>query len=133
MRRGNGMNIIDLNDHEKAILRKRWGVDGEEAAEKAGRYIIFFPTNKDETHMFGDITANGGTLPSFAWPGGYPLYYLCADMGTLCPDCANQKNGSLASELEDDKQWKLIGYDVNYEDGDLNCDHCNKKIEAAYV
>lgn len=53
------MNIIDLNDHEKAILRKRWGVDGEEAAEKAGRYIIFFPTNKDETHMFGDITLYG--------------------------------------------------------------------------
>ena len=25
---------------------------------------------------------------SWAWPGGYPLYYLCDDGGVLCPSAA---------------------------------------------
>ncbi|WP_435020738.1 hypothetical protein TA3x_001994 [Tundrisphaera sp. TA3] len=79
-----------------------------------------------------------GTLPSWAWPGGYPLYYQCRDGGTLCPDCANGGNGSLAyvgKSLDgiDDGQWEVVGQDVNYEDDSLYCGHCNTKVESAYV
>jgi hypothetical protein len=35
---------------------------------------------------------DNGNLPAYAWPGGYPLYYLCADNGVLCPQCANMES-----------------------------------------
>lgn len=57
-----------------------------------------------------------GSLPAFAWPGGYPLYYVCQDGETLCQG-----------------QWLIVGQEVNYEDDSLFCDHCNAKVEAAYV
>ncbi len=79
-----------------------------------------------------------GSLPAYAWPGGYPLYYICQDGGTLCPACANGGNGSLAYTDKspdgiDDSQWKVVGQEVNYEDDSLFCDHCNAQVEAAYV
>ena len=39
---------------------------------------------------------DNGTLPAYAWPGGYPIYYVLADGETLCPACANRENGSIA-------------------------------------
>jgi hypothetical protein len=29
-----------------------------------------------------------GQLSQWAWPGGYPLYYMVEDGGALCPTCA---------------------------------------------
>jgi len=75
------------------------------------------------------VTRNeSGKFDSFAWPGGYPLFYLCADNGVLCPDCANENGHDDAT----DKQWRIVASDVNWEDSDLTCDHCNRKIESAY-
>jgi len=73
-----------------------------------------------------------GTLPSYAWPGGYPIYYLTKDCGVLCPDCANGKHGSEAHEANDDPQWRLVACDVHWEGEPLTCDHCNAEIESAY-
>lgn len=78
-----------------------------------------------------------GKLPAYAWPGGYPLYYLTADNGILCPACANGENGSLASadldpNCREDRQWLLVDCDVHYEGAPLVCDHCNAEIESAY-
>lgn len=75
-------------------------------------------------------------LDSFAWPGGYPLYYLCTDGGVLCPDCANREIALIDEAIKNpgcDKQWELIGVDINYEDTSLYCDHCSKQIESAYA
>lgn len=71
-------------------------------------------------------------LPKYAWPGGYPIFYVTEDNALLCPDCANGKNGSLASKDSDDKQWRIVGSDINYEDDMMFCEHCSKKIESAY-
>lgn len=73
-----------------------------------------------------------GKLPRYAWPGGYPLYYLCADGGELCSLCANKENGSEAAEDHEDPQWQLVACEVNWESL-LYCAHCNKQIEAAYT
>lgn len=79
-----------------------------------------------------------GLLPSHAWPGGYPIYYLFADGGTCCPDCANGKNKSDAyvkgarAENDRDKQWELAAMDVHWEGSPLTCGHCNGQIESAY-
>jgi hypothetical protein len=74
-----------------------------------------------------------GKLPAFAWPGGYPIFYLCSDGGVLCPACANGENGSEANEANDTpSDWRLVAADVHYEGADLICDHCGALIESAY-
>ena len=80
--------------------------------------------------------ANKGKLPSFAWPGGYPLFYLCEDGGILCPDCANDSRVREEMRVNPkdfpDKSWRISAYDVNWEDGWMLCDNCNERIESAY-
>ena len=71
-----------------------------------------------------DLAAsNDGRLPSYAWPGGYPLFYLDADNNVLCPSCADDN---------DDFDPLLVAYDVNWEDDCMFCDHCSNQIESAY-
>ena len=73
-----------------------------------------------------------GKFPTYAWPGGYPIFYLFADNSVCCPACANRENGSEATLDADDKQWHLVAVDVNYEDDDMTCEHCQVKIDCAY-
>ena len=70
-----------------------------------------------------------GQYPAYAWPGGYPIFYLCADNGVLCPVCAN-KNQHL--DNADDPQWHVVAMDINWEDEDMRCDNCNEHIQSAY-
>lgn len=72
-----------------------------------------------------------GSLPSFTWPGGYPLFYLMADSGVLCPDCANNEEEA-STDSKDDAQWHIIAVEVNWETEGMICDHCNAQIESAY-
>ena len=67
---------------------------------------------------------NHGVLPAYAWPGGYPMYYVDDEGNILCPRCAN-KNDEYSAEL--------IAYDANWEDPDLYCDNCQERIESAYA
>jgi len=64
-----------------------------------------------------------GTLPAYAWPGGYPLFYLDKENNVLCPDCANR---------DVDQSQEVIAADVNWEDDALYCDDCSRRIESAY-
>lgn len=86
-----------------------------------------------------DVTRNeNGKLDTYAWPGGYPIFYLTEDCGTLCPACANGENDSLAytdqpaDESDRDAQWHIVACDCNWEDESMYCDHCNRHIESAY-
>lgn len=78
-----------------------------------------------------DYKLESGKLQSYAFPGGYPLYYLCKDSGVICPSCVNSNLDLIVDK--DDAQWYIVAADVNYEDTDLTCDHCHKPIEAAYT
>ncbi len=77
-----------------------------------------------------------GKLIKYAWPGGYPVYYLFADNEVCCADCANGENRSIArtdpSDCPDDKQWTIVASEINYEDNNLYCSHCGAKIDSAY-
>jgi hypothetical protein len=79
---------------------------------------------------------NTELLDTYAWPGGYPMFYVTKDNGVLCPKCAND-NSALCLATPDsedfDPQWALVDFGVNWEDTDLYCDHCNKRIESAYA
>jgi hypothetical protein len=64
---------------------------------------------------------DNGQLPSIAWPGGYPLFYLTATNSCICPDCAN------------DNQEGIVASDINWEDEGLFCDDCGKKLNRYMV
>ena len=76
-----------------------------------------------------------GSVDSYAWPGGYPLYYLCADGESLCPACVAREFARIEQAIldADDSDWRVIAVDVNYEDSSLYCAHCSDRIPSAYA
>ena len=66
-------------------------------------------------------------VETYAFPGGYPLfYYVESDDGKFhsCPSCINRNRvGKNVTRCD--------GY-INYEDDSLYCEVCNEEIEAAY-
>ena len=85
------------------------------------------------------MEVNRTPLDSWAWPGGYPIYYVFADGGCCCPDCANENIEEIDADIKGKRCWNSHGgwaidaFDINYEDADLYCDHCSKRIESAYA
>lgn len=75
-----------------------------------------------------------GGVQSYAWPGGYPIYFVTQDNAALCSLCVTQ-NRKLINEAyaNRDAQWNVVSSSVNYEDESLYCENCNAKIEAAYA
>lgn len=68
---------------------------------------------------------------AWAWPGGYPIYYVTQDGGILSYQAANE---NLARTLDvGDDQFYIVDMDVNYEDPGLYCDHTNERIPSAYA
>lgn len=64
-----------------------------------------------------------GTLPAYAWPGGYTLFYLTRDGLTVCADCANR---------EVDDSQAVVGQDIYWEGPDMSCDDCEAEIKSSY-
>ena len=86
--------------------------------------------DRDMAKLYRD---DDGLLPSWAWPGGYPIVYLVSDGEFLCPNCANGKNGSAASEAKDaPHDWRIIAAHIHYEGEPEYCAHCNAEIPSAY-
>ena len=72
----------------------------------------------------------------YVWPGGYPTYFICNDGEALCHDCAKTERRLILDAIaypEYRDQWEVIGLDINYEDPELYCAHCNARIESAYA
>ena len=70
----------------------------------------------------------------YAWPGGYPMYFIMDDSEPMCFDCARAEyrliSRSTARRYIDG--WRVVACEANWEDSDLYCAHCNKPIESAY-
>jgi hypothetical protein len=78
-----------------------------------------------------NIVLEDNKYPKYAWPGGYPIYYLAKDNDVpyagylvICPDCLNKEKEEMGIEVSE--------FDINYEDNFLYCDFCNEQIEATY-
>lgn len=76
-----------------------------------------------------------GHARAYAWPGGYPLYYVTTDGGALCPKCMNTERAQIFRSTGEGSRdgWAIEGQDVNWEDSSLFCDHCGDRIESAYA
>lgn len=81
------------------------------------------------------LTTPTGDVSAYAWPGGYPLYYLAADNETFCTECVNKHIKRIVDATidGDNKEWELVARDVNWEDANMQCVQCNKRIESAYA
>lgn len=70
----------------------------------------------------------------YAWPGGYPRFFIACDGGALSFDAVRERwRDVVASALGDHRDgWRLAACDVNWEDSALVCDHTGKAIPSAY-
>ena len=81
---------------------------------------------------FGFENCKEVTPSKYAWPGGYPIFYIVGekdkphhgDIAEFCPSCVPANLGG-----EDE----VIAAEINYEDAELFCDGCGKRIESAYA
>ena len=71
---------------------------------------------------------------AYAWPGGYPMYFIANDGASMCFDCVQSQYFQCAYSIRHriDDGWRIIACDINYEDEDCYCEHCNKRIPSAY-
>lgn len=77
----------------------------------------------------------------YAWPGGYPVYFVCADGGALSFEAARAEADLVVRAVNDrdargrssDPQWDVVAAEVNWEDPHLYCDHTGYRIESAHA
>ena len=72
---------------------------------------------------------------AYSWPGCYPLYFITSDGAALSFDSvrANFRSVLWSIKKQVNDGWRVTGCDINYEDGELTCDHSGKRIESAYA
>lgn len=70
----------------------------------------------------------------YAWPGGYPCYFVCDDGEALSFDSAKANRRLILESLRDGDNdgWRIVAVAVNWEDSTLTCAHSGKAIESAY-
>jgi hypothetical protein len=76
----------------------------------------------------------------YAWPGGYPLYFVTSDGAALSFEAVRSEYRQVIRETRDydrgekyPMQWAVIEVQVNWEDPDLYCEYTGKRIESAYA
>ena len=85
-----------------------------------------------ETIELKKIIRNG----PYAWPGGYPIYFIAADGAALSYEAVreNWRIICLAHRSRDIRSgWYISNWDINWEDSDLYCEHTGKRIQSAYA
>lgn len=71
----------------------------------------------------------------YAWPGGYPCFFITSDGGALSFDAAQTEAGLIRDAIISDDTgsgWRVCGMQVNWEDTELVCDHTGQTIQSAY-
>ena len=70
----------------------------------------------------------------FAWPGGYPLYFVSRQGEAFSFEGVKAEWCQVVQDYlwDRDTGWQIAGVDMNYEDADLYCAITGDRIEAAY-
>ena len=70
----------------------------------------------------------------YAWPGMYPMFAVMGDGEPLCKDCASKEYRRIVRDTMEgfNESFQVIGTEVNWEDSECYCCHCNNRIESAY-
>lgn len=73
------------------------------------------------------ITRDGdGSLPAYAWPGGYQICYYTDGGDQLCPACANE------ADRDSDEQDPPVCGDTYDEGPAIQCANCQGWIFSSY-
>lgn len=71
----------------------------------------------------------------YAWPGGYPKYFVTSDGEALSFAAVRaefrQVMNAVRHRLNDG--WRVISVDINWENPELYCAHTGERIESAYA
>ena len=70
----------------------------------------------------------------YAWPGGYPRYFITSDGAALSFAAAKTERRNILESIRDRScdGWRIVACDINWEDTNLCCDHSGARIESAY-
>ena len=71
----------------------------------------------------------------YAWPGGYPKFFITSDGEALSHQGVKQNIWQVLRDTRDKSRsgWCVVGEDINWEDPELFCCHTSKRIESAYA
>lgn len=70
----------------------------------------------------------------YAWPGGYPCYFITSDGAALSFDAVRRELRSILESIANKANdgWRIVALEINWEDASLYCEHTGQKIESAY-
>ena len=72
---------------------------------------------------------------AYAFPGGYPCYFIAADGEPLSFDAVRSNWREVVWSMLNpgcDVFWEIVECAINWEDESLYCSHTGKRIESAY-
>jgi hypothetical protein len=72
----------------------------------------------------------------YAWPGGYPRYFIAADGEALSFCAVRERFREVVADMLGMSrlaQWRIVGCDINWEDSELHCAHTGARIPSAYA
>jgi hypothetical protein len=92
--------------------------------------LLATPNIVDFLGQNGEVDDKGRkALPKFAWPGGYPVFYVTSTFEIVCDKHATE---TIYGEGYDGES--IVDADVNWEDSNLYCDSGpSHRIESAYA
>jgi hypothetical protein len=71
----------------------------------------------------------------YAWPGGYPVYFVMSDGEALSFKAARENRRLILEAIRDQEDrsgWRIVGAGINWDDNDLWCVDSNARILSAY-
>jgi hypothetical protein len=70
----------------------------------------------------------------YAWPGGYPCFFITSDGAALSFNTVKQEYRQILRAVREHSNcgWRVVAFDINWEDTQLYCDHTGEPIESAY-
>lgn len=71
----------------------------------------------------------------YCWPGGYPMYFITSDGAALSFEAVRAELRNVLDSIRHKSRdgWQVVAVDVNYEDGELVCEHTGKRIPSTYA
>jgi hypothetical protein len=71
----------------------------------------------------------------YAWPGGYPRYFITDDGAALSFAAVRAEFRQVLQSTRDRSRdgWQIVAVDINYEDPYLYCSHTGQRIPSAYA
>ncbi len=82
------------------------------------------------THDLKNALRNG----PYAWPGGYPCYFITSDGAALSFEAVRSEFRQVIRAIRQglNDGWRVVAVAINYEEPHLYCEHTGKLIESAY-